>query len=184
MQERRGRFSKYGSAWLSYVRKGCCCTARPASVDAASSQSNQRGFRIYGVGRQAVGRSIRSLWPDLLVSTAESLPAMLCAVIVSSLRTFRIPHPLSYFARVAKLRLRSDPTKKDALSGRPFGIRIFPRCDSLPSHASRDNAGDNPQPSKRFGWDKPGLQGGSYRSPTRSVRRPSHGLRRIAYLNE
>ena len=42
------------------------------------------------------------------------MPAMLCAVIVSKLRIFRIPHPLPPYGRVAKLRLRSVPTKKGA----------------------------------------------------------------------
>jgi hypothetical protein len=45
MQKRRGRYRNYDSAWLSYVRKACCCTARHVSIDTASSQSNQRGFR-------------------------------------------------------------------------------------------------------------------------------------------
>jgi hypothetical protein len=40
------------SAWLSYVRKGCCCMARLVSVDAASSQSNQRSFRYLGEDRR------------------------------------------------------------------------------------------------------------------------------------
>jgi len=58
MQERRGRYEIADSAWLSYIRKACCCTARLMSVDTASSQSNQRGFLIYRVGRQTVGKQI------------------------------------------------------------------------------------------------------------------------------
>jgi hypothetical protein len=62
---------------MALVRpKGLLLHGETASFDAASSQSNQRSFQLR-LGRQTVGKSDRSLWPDLLISTAESLPAML-----------------------------------------------------------------------------------------------------------
>jgi hypothetical protein len=90
MQGHRGCRQNYGSAWLSYVRKGCCCTARLASVDAASSQSNQRSFRYFG---KTGGGEKRS---QSLARSPEVPRRSLClrccrAAIVFTRRNIRIP---------------------------------------------------------------------------------------------
>lgn len=56
--------SKYGFSMALVRPKGLLLHGETASVDAASSQSNQRSFQFI-MGRQAVERSDRSLWPDL-----------------------------------------------------------------------------------------------------------------------
>jgi hypothetical protein len=64
MQGRRGRL-KYGFSMTLVRPKGLLLHGETASVDAASSQSNQRSFQFI-MGRPAVEISDRSLWPDLL----------------------------------------------------------------------------------------------------------------------
>jgi hypothetical protein len=126
MQGRRGRLRNMDSAWLSYVRKGCCCTARlhpltrpPAR--ATNAASNYVGKTGGGEKRsQSLARS-----PD---STVESLPAMLCAAIVFTKRNIRITHFSS--------NQRDGPTSK-VFRGGPFPlIRLLFNLNVAAHHAA------------------------------------------------